>query len=71
VTGVVLPTGKKLSQARCGVIPAAARTAIVATTTAIVIRPATSRPDPVRDREGIDIGFLGWCDRLMGEPGQL
>jgi hypothetical protein len=66
-----LPTGKKLSQARWGVIPAAARTAIVATTTTIVIRPATSGPDPGQDREGLDIGFLGWCDRLMVEHGQL
>ena len=65
VAGVWLPIGKKLSHSRCGVIPAAVH-AITATTTAMRIsRPAMSGPDPVRDREGIDIGFL---ERTSARP---
>jgi hypothetical protein len=40
------------------VIPAAASRSTVTATTAIVIRTAARGPDPILDREGIDIGFL-------------
>ena len=35
-----------------------------------MIRPATREPDPVRDRGGIDIGFLECCRRAGSATGQ-
>ena len=58
MTGVWPSTGKKLSQASCGVTPAATSTPIVIAATTTMISPATRGPDLVLDREGIDIGFL-------------
>src|SRR4051794_7655508 len=43
---------------------------IPAATTTAMIRPATRGPDPVRDRGGIDIGFLECCRRAGGTTGQ-
>ena len=69
VTGAAPPTGKKLSHARWGVIPAASSTPIVASVTTMMINPARRAPDPVLGREGIDIGFLRvttgpWASRV-------
>src|SRR5215217_5234430 len=65
VTPPVPCIGKKLFQTLAGVAPAAARATIPARTTAAMMRPARRGPDPVRDRGGIDIGFLE-CRRRPG-----
>src|SRR5829696_9296437 len=62
--------GKKLFQARSGVIPAARSTTTASATIATMISPARIGPDPVRDRGGIDIGFLECCRRAGGTAGQ-
>src|SRR4051794_10996912 len=70
VTPPSLWTGKKLFQTPAGVAPAAHSTTMAITTTAAMIRAATRGPDPVRDRGGIDIGFLECCRRAGGTTGQ-
>ena len=51
-------TGKKLFQTSVAVTLLASSTSTKTTTAIRISRPAMSGPDPVRDREGIDIGFL-------------
>src|SRR5215207_4564744 len=62
--------GKKLLRTPPGVAPLAASSRMLTTTTAAMIRPVTRGPDPVRDREGNDIGFLECCRRAGDVTGQ-
>src|SRR4051812_29806734 len=62
--------GKKLFTTPATVAPDAASTMTETTTTAAMIRTVMRGPDPVRDREGIDIGFLECCRRGPGATGQ-
>src|SRR6476659_7354697 len=70
VTPPSLWTGKKLFHTLVGVAPDAASRMMLTATTRAMIRPARRAPDPVRDRGGIDIGFLECCRRAGIATGQ-